>query len=156
VVHLIQQKVIRDADWLEKHGRCLDNIRPGISHLPHAAQGAFATRDLPKGHIITTSPVHHFANGMDYMTLHEMEEHYPEYGDPYMTQNDEQVRGFQLLLNYCYGSPTTTLLLFPYGAGISYINHNPDSTLINVAVRWAETFEGHNHTYVELASLETL
>ena len=31
--------------------------------------------------------------------------------------------GKQLLLNYCYGHPDTTLILCPYGSGVNFINH---------------------------------
>ena len=40
---------IRDLEWLQKHGRCMDNIRDGVSQIPHAGRGAFARRFISKG-----------------------------------------------------------------------------------------------------------
>ena len=31
-----QPKSVRSIEWLESHGRCIDNIRPGASTIPHA------------------------------------------------------------------------------------------------------------------------
>lgn len=51
------------------------------------------------------------------------------------------VQGHQIILNYCFSHPETTLLLCPTGAGINYINHAPlTSTTMptaNVRVQWA-------------------
>jgi hypothetical protein len=50
--------------------------------------------------------------------------------------------GYQLLLNYCFGHPQSTLLICPYGSGVNYINHN--QTMVNVKIQWAPN--GHfNH-----------
>jgi hypothetical protein len=40
---------IRDLDFLEDHGSCMDNIKDGISTVPHAGRGAFANRKIKKG-----------------------------------------------------------------------------------------------------------
>lgn len=33
-----QPKSVRSIEWLEAHGRCIDNIRPGPSQIPHAGK----------------------------------------------------------------------------------------------------------------------
>ena len=32
---------IRPVEWLRKNGKCLDNLRPGISTIEGAGRGAF-------------------------------------------------------------------------------------------------------------------
>jgi hypothetical protein len=58
----------------------------------------------------------------------------------------------QLLLNYCYGHVESSVLLFPYGLFVNYINHAPsshddsesskgssgDGPVANVKLRWSE------------------
>jgi hypothetical protein len=43
-------------------------------------------------------------------------------------------KGDQLLLNYCYGNPLTSLLFFPYSPAVNAINHGQPP---NVALRWS-------------------
>ena len=63
---------------------------------------------------------------------------------PGVRVNDTAVRdesrplGKQLLTNYCFGHPNSTMLLFPYGSGVGYINHHPED--YNAEVRWARDF----------------
>lgn len=33
-----QPKSVRSIEWLELHGRCIDNIRPDASTIPHAGE----------------------------------------------------------------------------------------------------------------------
>ena len=48
----------RSLEYLEKHGKCLDNVLPGPSHIgSHAGQGAFASRSIPKDSVIAPLPV---------------------------------------------------------------------------------------------------
>lgn len=35
-----QPKSFRSPDWLQSHGRCIDNIRPGASTIPNAGKNA--------------------------------------------------------------------------------------------------------------------
>jgi hypothetical protein len=48
-------------EFLKEHGRCQDHIRPGLSAIPHAGRGAFASRDLEKGTIVAHAPLIHVA-----------------------------------------------------------------------------------------------
>jgi hypothetical protein len=52
--HAVQDSVW-STDWLEKNERCLDNMKPGISKMPQAGHGEFATRAIQKGGIIATA-----------------------------------------------------------------------------------------------------
>jgi hypothetical protein len=48
----------------------------------------------------------------------------------------EHVEHQQLLLNYCYGHPNSTVLLLPYGPGVNFINHHQQP---NAILDWSES-----------------
>lgn len=63
-------------------------------------------------------------------------------------RNTNDIRGKQLLLNYCFGHSKSTLLLCPYGSGTAYINHNHQTP--NVKIVWSEASKAliHNATWL--------
>jgi len=136
---LLQQNATRSIDWLDTNGKCIDHIVSDISTLEGAGKGAFARRNLPKNTIITGTPLLHFPN--------------EKWFDMYEYQTCEDGRmvrditngpyGQQLLLNYCFGHPSTSLVLCPYGSGANYINHN--KTRANVKVRWSQDGVTNHH-----------
>jgi hypothetical protein len=146
---LHQPNATRSLEWLQEHGKCIDNIISGPSTIKGAGDGAFAKRYLPQGTIITGSPLIHvpFRNYTDVRyyfqevedDFQEDEDDFQEDEDDFQEDEDDQDEntqfGQQVLLNYCFGNPLTTLLLFPYGSGINYINHN--QTLANVKIQWS-------------------
>jgi hypothetical protein len=85
---------VRSIEWLEKNGRCLDNIRPDRSTIPQAGRGAFATRRIRQGEIIAPMPV-----------VHLRRQHMQVYDADDATDDDPEVWyvGEQQLLNYCFG-----------------------------------------------------
>ena len=92
---------IRSIEWLENNGACIDNIVSGVSTIPQTGHGAFATRSITSGGVITTSPV---------VTL-EREQLYLWGND---AKNDDgsivkELMGHQLFLNYCYGHEQSSL-----------------------------------------------
>ena len=50
---------IRPVDWLRINGKCLDNLRPGVSNIEGAGRGAFATRFIPQGDLVAPAPLIH-------------------------------------------------------------------------------------------------
>jgi hypothetical protein len=82
---------------------------------------AFAARDFPAGSLITGSPLLHFVEGARYLP-HQF-------------------------LERCFGSSESSLILCPYGPGVSAIAHlynkDDDSSEPNVSMQWAP--EGHLH-----------
>lgn len=76
-------------------------------------------------------------NGMNILTA-----------EGFTMRNTDDVRGKQLLLNYCFGHSKSTLLLCPYGSGTTYINHNRKSP--NVKITWTEENKAmiHNSTWL--------
>lgn len=54
-------------------------------------------------------------------------------------------------MNYCYGHPESSLLLFPYAPSINYVNHH--HTKYNAEVRWS-THASHKGEWLEMAPRE--
>ena len=128
---------VRSIEWLEENGRCLDNIRPELSTIRQAGRGAFATRTLRKGDIITPMPVVHIRRR--HMEIY--------HGDDYDNKDGSfWIDGKQLLLNYCYGHPESSMLLFPYAPVSNYINHNYSNS--NAELRWS-TLPNHHVDWLE-------
>jgi hypothetical protein len=103
------------------------------------SEGAFAKRDLPKGTIITASPLIHFPN-RKIMDLFNIK---PNSSGRQFRDVDRGPYGQQVLINYCFGHPESTILLCPYGAGANFINAN--RTLANVKVQWSQDGSLNHH-----------
>jgi len=110
--------VIREIDWLNEHALCLDGLRVAPSTIPQAGRGAFATRKFVKGEIISPVPVVH----IERQALQIYQENY----DNFIEYDGEQ----QLLLNYCYGHPQSSILLFPYAPAVNFINHDRSPNVV--------------------------
>ena len=120
---------IRDLAWLEEHGQCMDNIRAGDSTIPHAGRGAFATRGILKGGLVGPAPLIH----VPYRNIFTMYSRQQKKGRT--DRNASNPIHTQLILNYCFGHPESTLLLCPYGLLTSLINHHP--TKPNAKIQWS-------------------
>lgn len=145
-------------------GYCLDTITSKASTMiPEAGHGAFATRDMPKGSIISVSPMVTITNGKTAMEVpfttsantppKPKDVLFANHDDD---DNDEQDFYFpdiranatqQLLTNYCFGHEHSDLLFCPT-THAALINHastaatgtnsvNTNSITPNVAIRWS-------------------
>jgi SET domain len=151
ITAVLQPKHVHSLDDLEAHGACLDHMRPGPSTLPNAGHGAFATRPLPAGTVITKSPLFHTPTE-DYLYMYQ----YQQY-DSQWYRLKEHVWQLQLLYNYCYAHPESSIVLCPYGGGISYINHAASPDRVNVRIEWATGWDiVHNETLVEQGTVDDL
>jgi SET domain len=127
VKEFIRKQSVRSVEWLKENGYCQDHLKPGRSTIPQAGFGAFAYRNLPKGTIVGYAPLVHVGlYGLDIWTVTVDEE--KEDGPPPKKQYD-------LILNYSFGHPNSTVLLTPYGGGVNYINHGGKEKA-NVRVQW--------------------
>ena len=130
--------MIRSNEWLEENGMCLDNME--VKDAGEKGKGAFATRFLPQGSLVAPAPVIHLSR--EHMTL--------EWKEAYDVRRPSATRlmweGDQMLLNYCYGNPMTSLLFFPYSPAVNLINHGQPA---NVAIRWS------NHSKTEMMDWTT-
>ena len=137
-------------EYLQEYGTCIDQIRPGRSTLSNAGHGGFATRPFRKGTIITASPLLIIPDeNVLYMY------NFTKYNHRWY-RNYKKKKHYQLLYNYCYGHPYSTLLLCPHGGGINYINHN--QSLVNVKMEWTTTQLSHVHnaTLVQHGTMEEM
>jgi len=134
---------VRSQEWLEQNGQCLDNIVPRSSTLPQAGRGAFAMRPLSEGDVIAPAPMIHFRRSDLHMYSHESIDKGIEY------------KGEQLLLNYCYGHPDSSLLLFPYSPVTALINTKLDKSMVNARIQWS-TMPNHHNEWLDLSVEEVL
>eukprot|EP00980_Cylindrotheca_fusiformis_P003683 scaffold818_cov136-Cylindrotheca_fusiformis.AAC.49 len=105
---VFQPNSTRSVEWLQKNGRCIDNIYPGVSTIEGAGHGAFAKRDIPKDSTITGSPLHHIPFKNDFMPMYRTEK---RPGGVFVDKSE--ITGQQVVMNYCFGHPESSLLLCP-------------------------------------------
>ena len=137
------EQSIHALDYLNKHGKCLDIIRPGNSTIPHAGRGAFTTKPIKKEGYISIAPLIHIPE-------REVLNMYGERIDPKTgkeVRDISQPTGHQLLLNYCFGHNSSTMLLCPYGPGVALINHNGNSP--NAKIVWSSDPAYHNTKWLD-------
>jgi hypothetical protein len=133
---------IQSIAWLEEHGQCMDNIRPGneSSSIPQAGRGAFANRFIAAGATVAPAPLIHVAD-REQLVMYDGIHTGSATGNGDADKADERQRDtsapmhHQLLLNYCFGHGRSTLLLCPYGALTSLINHSP---VPNARIVWSD------------------
>ena len=102
-------------------GECLDLLRKGKSNIAQAGFGAFALYNMEEGSIIAPAPLVPFQRKVLDMEI-DARTHQPV--NPTTTMSNDTIKTSQLILNYSFGHPDSTLLLFPYASSINYINHN--------------------------------
>ena len=83
---------MREVGWLRQHGMCIDNIRIGPSTNPQAGRGAFASRSLRAGQLISPAPLQTYVR------------------DAFVVDGKESI-----LVNYCFQPQGSDIMLFPYG-----------------------------------------
>lgn len=134
-----KENSIRSVQYLKEHGKCMDNIVPAKSNIPHAGRGAFATRFIPKGGLVAPAPVVHIADKA------AMDMYNETIGLSGAVVRDEAVGvvNKQIMINYVFGHNKSTMLLFPYSSNVAYINHH--STEYNAELRWAKDFSFYHH-----------
>ncbi|KAL7486368.1 hypothetical protein ACHAW6_011961, partial [Cyclotella cf. meneghiniana] len=134
---------IRSAEWLKENGACLDNIVGGTSTIPQAGRGAFATRTIKEGGIITTTEV--ITIDKDALKLRKE-----------VKRKDGITRsrhaGYQLMLNYCYGHRDSSLMFFPTSQSVNFINHGSKEDA-NAEIRWS-SFPYHKSKWINYTLAE--
>ena len=142
---LTNHTAVRSIEWLDENGMCLDHIvvRPISGRTNHHQQqhqhakittnnnerGAFARRSIRPGQMVAPAPLVHLSRRHTDMIYADMTGGVPK---------TVLWQGHQLLLNYCYGHPKSSLLLFPYSHGVNLINHPSNSQRANVGLRWSK------------------
>ncbi len=122
---------IRSIKWLEDHGLCLGNLYKGKSNIPYAGNGAFAAMEVVEGDVlvpVVLLPV------------------------PRKTFQMEGKRK-QLLLNYSFGHPDSSVTLVPYSSGVHFINHSAEP---NAVLQWSSSdLYHHEDLEKDTADLKT-
>jgi hypothetical protein len=135
---------IRNVDWLEEHGQCMDHIKPGNhSTISQAGRGAFANRFIAAGTTVAPAPLIHVPD-RSILTIYDSyrSEDYDEVNNDYsLERNASAPMHHQLMLNYCFGHRHSTLLLCPYGVVTSLINHSREKP--NTRIVWSDKVTQH-------------
>lgn len=139
-----QPNATRSLEWLKEHGTCLDVMETAPSTISGAGRGAFAKKSFEAGEVVTTSPLIHILD----KSILELWEIGSDPTDPQRLIRRKRI-GTQLVINYCFSHPETTLALCPYGKGINSINHSSEK--VNLRVEWpADQFLNHNASYITM------
>ena len=134
IKHVIQQ--IRSPEWFKENGKCLDNLQPKPSTIKQAGRGAFATRLIPNGDVVVSAPLIHSPRGRDVFKMYAQNVT-DERGNYVRGDSETAIHvGYQLMMNYAFGHPQSSMLMSPYGQGVSFINHN--ATAANARLEWAD------------------
>ena len=122
----------RDVQWIKENGICLDNIKAGDSVITDAGRGAKARRKIEKGDLIAPMPLLHIR---DESELNIYAVHTDQDGNFFLDKNEK--KGSQLLLNYCFRSLESSLLLCPTTNGM-LVNHCSDECKSpNAELKWS-------------------
>lgn len=137
------QHIVKKLEWLNDHGYCVDNIRAGISTIPGAGRGAFADLFLPRGSVIAPIPLQPIAD-KKLLGMYPFADTYDSKGDLIVSQSREgKPMSRQILLNYCFGHPESSLLLMPLAPLVTLVNHGSGKKA-NAYLKWSENLEIHD------------
>jgi hypothetical protein len=126
--------VVKDVDWLKNNAYCQDNLVVGVSQIEHAGRGAFAKREMKKGEVVAPIPLVALAHGRDALTVTQ---YFNEDGDEVDSGEGgvtETVKT-QQMLNYMLEHPQSSVLFFPAGPLVPYVNHGGKEA--NVKMIWS-------------------
>ena len=126
--------VVKDVDWLKNNAYCQDNLVVGVSKIEHAGRGAFTKRDMKKGEVVAPVPLVALNYGRKALT---MEEYLNEDGEEVAADEHGATKYVktQQLLNYMLEHPQSSVLFFPAGPLVPYINHGGKEA--NVKMIWS-------------------
>jgi hypothetical protein len=121
-------------EWIKKNGVCVDNIILGMSSTiveSKAGRGAIAKRFLKSGSLIAPIPLIHV---MDKNIFNFYSWHVPNGDGERVLLKEQGITGKQLMLNYCFGHPQSSLLLCQ-ASNTALVNHSKDQP--NARIQWS-------------------
>jgi SET domain len=121
----------RPLQWLQEKGICVSSLRADKSIIPGAGRGAFANHAIARGGLIATAPL--LVLKRDDLVIYDADETKKILRE---VLNFDKVVGYELLLNYAYGTEGSSLLLVPFAPVVNFINHNSQAP--NAIIRWPE------------------
>ena len=107
--------------------KCI-SLHSSTEHSKCIPLGAFATRQMDKGSVISPMPL--LPIDREILKLK------PKIEVDDNTRSGHSMNKDQLLLNYCFGHPDSSLLFFPYGSSANFINHSKEP---NAFIRWSSS-----------------
>eukprot|EP00547_Thalassionema_nitzschioides_P012338 CAMPEP_0194259980 /NCGR_PEP_ID=MMETSP0158-20130606/44910_1 /TAXON_ID=33649 /ORGANISM="Thalassionema nitzschioides, Strain L26-B" /LENGTH=653 /DNA_ID=CAMNT_0039000001 /DNA_START=1 /DNA_END=1959 /DNA_ORIENTATION=- len=113
----------RTPEWIRENGKCLEHLKANPSTLPDAGRGGFAQHFIPKGSLVVPTPMVHVMD-RDWLAMYD--------------KNGAHV-GDQVVLNYCFSHPESTVALCP-NTNALLINHCSPSSRdcrVNAKLTWA-------------------
>lgn len=140
----------KTPEWIQNNGLCLENLVPKKSTLLHAGFGGFAQYGIHKDEIVVPAPVLHVTN-KEVLTpyqggaLTDGIDSWKEYLASFKS-------GIPLLVNYCFGHHTSSMLMCPMTSAM-LINHcsnrskgcGPEGP--NAEVRWSSGWDIASHVW---------
>ena len=151
------QELQRSQAWLDDFGVCVDKVQAGISKIPYAGRGAFATRDIKNEELIMPVPM--VPIGSDALfDMYDIVDGKNEQGQSTgLVYDFNKPRGKQLLYNYVFGHPESNMLLMPYGPQVTLINHGSLKSSANAYITWSKSDEMWNdHSLHDLSVADTM
>ncbi|KAG7362963.1 SET methyltransferase domain containing protein [Nitzschia inconspicua] len=146
--HLNSPASIRSPEWLKTSGMCMDNIRPGPSTIPYAGRGAFATRAIEKGSTVAPVPLVQIPDDKIFQ-MHQVKaiqvpaiEKDTDGPIAMLVRDGEETFARQLMYNYVYGHPESSLVFLPVGAVVNFINHSKER--VNAKLVWSDHLNSKN------------
>lgn len=130
--YILGGEVTKSIEELVQGAYCADHLREDESGIEGAGRGAFAVRYLPKGTLVTRSPVWEFEE--DVLDMYEV---IIEREQPAVVTRSHFKASQQLIMNYCFKNKKNrdNMLYFPLALGVNLINHNRDQTNIRVELQ---------------------
>ena len=126
--------VVKDVDWLKNNAYCQDNLVVGVTQIEHAGRGAFAKREMKKGEVVSPMPLVALNYGRDALTMVEYRNENGEEVDSDYEGATKKVKT-QQMLNYMLEHPQSSVLFFPAGPLVPYVNHGGKKA--NVKMIWS-------------------
>eukprot|EP00986_Skeletonema_menzelii_P001704 scaffold463_cov135-Skeletonema_menzelii.AAC.13 len=133
--------VVKDVDWLKNNAYCQDNLVVGVSEIEHAGRGAFTKRDMKKGEVVAPMPLVALNYGRKALAIEQYLNEAGEEVDSDDSSEDFDEDGVtkkvktQQMLNYMLEHPKSSVLFFPAGPLVPYINHGGQEA--NVKMIWS-------------------
>jgi len=145
--------LIKTPRWLEKYAVCADNLETKPSTVTEAGRGAFATRNLKRGDVVAPVPTLRIADKgiLDMFDIIKKETD----DTTSLLYDRTKPRGQQLMINYCFSHPESSMVLFPISPLVDQINHAPPEKA-NARLTWSKnphwgnSFDLHDMTPREL------
>lgn len=63
-----------------------------------------------------------------------------------IVKNSKELLTTQLIRNYMFGHPNSSVVLLPYSSNVAFINHH--SSEFNARLQWASNFTAHNEDWL--------